>query len=105
MKNRIIALAASFVILLTVTWIVKFPGEEGPETRLHRVKVLQIAEAAAESEGIDLKKYDMTECRYEPALRNHTWLVRYELKQRVIGGYFTVYVNDVTKNTRLSRGY
>lgn len=97
---------------------------------LTKDEVIRIAKDLARAEGIELKKYNMTDCHHEVVDKNDTWdaffaenpfvgekpviwRVFFEEKPLITekgealfapGGHFTVYIDDRTKAARLMRG-
>ncbi|GMR22495.1 MAG: hypothetical protein BMS9Abin37_0850 [Acidobacteriota bacterium] len=107
MASRMViqAQALLFATLLTLFGCTHPELEQLPETDLARAEVIRIAEIAAEAEGYDIRKYNMTGCHYEFTQDDHTWTVFYELKPPTPpGGHFVVSIDDRTKKATLGHG-
>jgi len=70
---------------------------------LSRQEVISLANAAAESGGIELADYHAPEARYVPSAPSQ-WLVAYQYKVSMPGGWFLVTVDDRSKRTSITPG-
>ena len=73
--------------------------------RLSRGEVIAIAQQVAREAGIDLSTFEEPRASFEPAGREPTWEVSFQMKQPARpGGHFDVYVGDRTKTARMMGG-
>jgi hypothetical protein len=74
--------------------------EAGP--RLTEAEAVEIATKVAVKKRIDLKNYEMLNCRY--LTKDKSWYVSFNGKQRIVGDHFSVVVYDRNRTTRFVPG-
>jgi len=67
--------------------------------RLSPREVIQIANGAAERQGMNLRNFKEPEARYQ-SVRARTWQVFYDGRVVSPGNHFYIYVDDETQETR-----
>ena len=71
---------------------------------LSKAEVIRIAKAAAVYHGVELRDFEEPEADYEFTRKDKTWFVFFNGRVLSPGNFFSVYVDDQTRETQFVGG-
>ena len=71
---------------------------------LSKAEAIRIAKAAAVHHGVELRDYEEPEADYEFSRKDKTWFVFFKGRVLMPGNFFSVYVDDQTREAQFVEG-